>query len=95
MAPLTKYPCPCLKCNSRKQLVKRTIQIHFRESSSHLDHLRASGAQQETIAFVQGCHHKITGVLNSLEESQSSGQSGSPYPDGEYLLFPAFNYLLI
>jgi hypothetical protein len=91
MAPLTKYLCPCFKCNSKKQLAKRTIQIHFRENSTHLDHLRASGAQQDTIAFVQGCHYQITQLLNSLEESQSSGQSGSPYPDGEYLL----NCLLI
>lgn len=46
--------------------------------------------------FVQDCHYQITQLLYSLDErSQSSGQSGSPYPDSEYLFFYAFNYLLI
>jgi hypothetical protein len=96
MAPLTKHIYPCFRCNSRKQLAKRTIQSHLRENLDHLDHLRASGAHQDTVDFVQGCHYKITQLLDDpAEESRSSGQSGSPYPDSVYLLFYAFNYLLI
>jgi hypothetical protein len=86
MAP--KYPCPCFKCHSRKQLAKRTIEIHFRDNLDHLNQLRASGAHQDSVDLVQGCHYQTSLLLNSLaEESQSSKQSGSPYPDGEYLIF--------
>jgi hypothetical protein len=56
MAPLTKYLCPCFKCNSRKKLIKRTIMAHFKENQDHLAHLRASGAHQDTVDFVQNCH---------------------------------------
>jgi hypothetical protein len=95
MAP--KYPYPCFRCHSGKQLAKRTIQIHFRENLNHLDQLRASGADQDTVDLLQDYHHWIIQLFNSLaEESQSSRQFGSPYPDGEYLLFDALIvYLLI
>jgi hypothetical protein len=95
MAPFTKYPCPCFKCNSRKKLVKRTILAHFKENQEHLGHLRTSGAHLDAVAFVQNCHDKIIQLLDSLNESQSSRRSESPYPDGECLFFYVLNYLLI
>ncbi|KAH8985903.1 hypothetical protein EDB92DRAFT_1949591 [Lactarius akahatsu] len=42
----------------------------------------ASGAPQNTVDFVMGCHQQLSDLLTSLaEESQSSKQPGSPYPD--------------
>ena len=86
MAPASKYPCPCFRCHSRKQLARRTIQIHYKDNLSHLHQLMASGADQDSVKFVQDCHYEITQLLKDLaEESQSSRQSESSYPEGEYL----------
>lgn len=83
MAPITKCLCPCFKCTSRKELSRRTIRIHFRENQEHLNNLIATGADQDTVDFVQECDTQITELLSSLaEESQSSRQSRSAYPDG-------------
>jgi hypothetical protein len=64
MAPNTKYLCPCFKCNSRKELARRTIRIHFRDNQEHLNNLIASGAHQETVDFVQECDNQITELLS-------------------------------
>jgi hypothetical protein len=88
MAPIVKYICPCYKCTSNKELSKRTIRFHSRDNLKHLNNLIASGAPQNTVDFVQSCHQKLSELLTSLsEESQSSKQPGSPYPDGEHLIF--------
>lgn len=93
MAPITKYLCPCFKCNLKKEFAKRTIQNHFKHNQSHLGHLKASGADQSLVDFVQDCQYKIIQLLSNLKESQPSRQSGSPDPAGEYLIFFAFNLL--
>jgi hypothetical protein len=95
MAPLTKYSCPCFKCNSRKKLVKRTILTHFKENQEHLGLLRTSGAHLDAVDFVQHCHDEIIQLLDSLNESPSLRRSESPSSDGECLFFYVFNYLLI
>ena len=93
---LPKYPCPCFKCNSMKNLAKRTILAHSKQNLQHLGHLQASGADQDTIYFVQECQNKILQLLNDLnEEVQSSRLSKSPDPDGECLILYSFIYLLI
>jgi hypothetical protein len=87
MAPMLKYICPCFKCISQKELSKRTIRFHFRDNLKHLNNLIASGAHQNTVDWVQSCHYQLEELLDSLaEESQSSRQPGSPYPDGEHLI---------
>ncbi|KAH9074891.1 hypothetical protein EDB83DRAFT_2312377 [Lactarius deliciosus] len=82
MAPVIKYLCPCFKCSSKKELTERTIKIHLKENLTHLNHLRASGAHQSSVDFVQNCYNQISQLLNSLAEgSRSSRWSGYPYPD--------------
>jgi hypothetical protein len=70
----------------------RTIKIHSKDNLNYLSQLEASGAEQKAVDLVKACGDELTQLLDSIaEESQSSGQSasGSPYPDGEYLLFDA------
>lgn len=70
----------------------RTIKIHSKDNLNYLSQLGASGAEQKAVDLVKACGDELTQLLDSIaEESQSSRQSasGSPYPDGEYLLFDA------
>jgi hypothetical protein len=62
---------------------------HFKENQDHMAHLRASGAHQDTVDFVQNCHDEIIQLLDGLNEVFQ------PYPDGECLFFYMFNDLLI
>ena len=90
MAPVaTRYNCPCFKCNLRPR-TQRTIQDHLKKNLEHLKHLRATGAHQDLVDFVEGCQYRITDLLNGISElSKSSKQSEHSYPDldGEFLLF--------
>lgn len=96
MAPFKKYKCPCFMCPSKKDISRRTIRIHFRENLGHLNKLRASGANLDTLAFVENCHYELIQLLSSIaEESQATRPPGSPYPDSESLLFYVVNHLLI
>src|ERR1700677_2241706 len=88
MAPTARYNCPCYKCRSQKLLTKRTIQAHCKSNLDYLDHLRASGTFPSILAHVQECYYQTTELLSSVtEESQSSRQSTSPFPDSEYFAF--------
>ncbi|KAN0135290.1 hypothetical protein V8E53_006855 [Lactarius tabidus] len=90
MAPVPKYLCPCFECKSeKKERVKRTILAHFKDNLDHLNYLRASGAHQDTLSFVEGCHHEIMQLLHSIDEEFDSGSSyladptSAPYPDAD------------
>jgi hypothetical protein len=81
MAPVPRYFCPCFKCKpKKKERVKRTILAHFKENLDHLNHLRASGVHQDTLAFVQNCHDEIMQLLHSIDEEFDPRSS---YPAGE------------
>ena len=55
---------------------------------SHLEHLQAAGADQDTIDFVQNCHDELLQFLDSPDEGfQLSRLLNSPQPDGECLIF--------
>jgi hypothetical protein len=90
MAPVPKYLCPCFKCKSeKKERVKRTILAHFKDNLDHLNYLRASGAHQDTLSFVEGCHHEIMQLLHSIDEEFDSGSS---YLAGECIFTYANKY---
>lgn len=96
MALFRKYKCPCFKCPSKKDVSKRTIRIHFKENLAHLNNLRASGANLDTLEFVENCHYELIQLLSSLaDESQATRPPASPDLDGESLFFYAFNHILI
>ncbi|KAN0132060.1 hypothetical protein V8E53_010097, partial [Lactarius tabidus] len=88
MAPVPKYLCPCFKCKSEKERVKRTILTHFKDNLDHLNYLRASGAHQDTLSFVESCHDEIMQLLHSIDGDFDLGSSSladptsAPYPDG-------------
>ncbi|KAN0128804.1 hypothetical protein V8E53_013391 [Lactarius tabidus] len=50
---------------------------------------KASGAHQDTLSFVEGCHHEIMQFLHSIDEEFDSGSSyladptSDPYPDAD------------
>ena len=55
-----------------------------------------SGANQDTLDFVQNCHYQMLQLLDSLDgRSNISGPSRSPYTGGEYLISYNINPLLI
>lgn len=79
-----------------KEVSRRTIRIHFKENLAHLSNLRSSGGNLDTLEFVENCHYELTQLLSSLaEDSQATRPPASPYPDGESLVFNAFNHILI
>ena len=79
-----KHTCPCYRCNSGKDLIRKTIRSHFKANAEHLEHLRNSGANQDFVDFVQDCHDQMVDLIDSFNEgTHFSGQSGSPYPSGE------------
>jgi hypothetical protein len=80
MAPEPKYLCPCFKCRSKKERVKRTILAHFKENLDHLNNLRASGEHLDTLAFMENCHNEIMQLLHSIDEDF---EPGSSYSAGE------------
>ena len=60
---------------------------HFRSNQEQLEHLVNSGANQDFVDFVQGCHHQMIDLIDSLTDgAHSSEQSGSPYPGSEHFL---------
>ena len=59
----------------------RTIQDHLRKNLAHLEHLRATGAHQDLVDFVEGCQYKITDLINGISEQSKSKQSEVSYPD--------------
>ena len=83
MAP--KYTCYCFKCNATKGVSRKTLNTHFKQNLQHLDHLMESGADLDTLAFVEECHYQMLELLNTLTEGAQSGQHGSPYAAGELL----------
>ena len=85
MAP--KYTCYCFKHNSHKDVSRKTLNSHFRQNQEHLDYLTESGADLDTLAFVQNCHYQILELLNVLAEGAQSEQHGSPYAAGKLLNF--------
>jgi hypothetical protein len=97
MAP--KYYFPCFKCKSEREVNRKTLHKHFRLNQDHLAHLRASGANQDTVNSVQGCHYLMMEMVNELggpsRGPYSSRQSGPTDSVGEHLISYDFNHLLI
>jgi hypothetical protein len=85
MAP--KYTCYCFKCNSRKEVTRKTLYSHLRQNQEHLDHLLESGADQDTVDFVQQCNYQMLHLLNVLAEGAPSGQPGSSHSAGKCYIF--------
>jgi hypothetical protein len=92
MAPVPKYLCPCFKCKSEKERVKRTILTHFKDNLDHLNYLRASGAHQDTLSFVESCHDEIMQLLHSIDGDFDLGSSSLA---GECIFTYADKYWLI
>jgi hypothetical protein len=88
MTSVPLYKCPCYMCILGKQpYTRKTILGHCKQNLDYLVHLKATGAHQNLMKDAKDCHDRTIELLNNtLEDSQSSGQSGSPYPDGEQLL---------
>ena len=82
-----KYTCYCFKCNATKGVNRKTLNNHFKQNLQHLDHLMVSGADLDTLAFVEECHYQMLELFNTLAEGAQSGQHGSPYAAGELLNF--------
>ena len=52
----------------KKERVKRTILVHFKENLDHLNNLRASREHLDSLAFVEDCHNKLMELLHSIDE---------------------------
>lgn len=88
-----KYLCPCFTCNSRKHLVKRTIQAHLRLNLTQLQDQIASQGAWQTISYLQSCYDQTAQLLASLAGGSLGGSqasSPSPFPGGVCLFFLCF-----